>query len=144
MLTNEKRLCKMQSTYTIDDDQRLQLMPAAEALYHLDDSDNNLSQDIRGVGLDGRWSMSSEVAVQMIWKQFICFLLFLYFLLFSALFITSGDLGTVQLTSVRVFTTYLWRWNFPLCQIHRQVAFELYRSVVGLICSYDCVCSMVV
>jgi hypothetical protein len=132
MLTNEKRLCKMQLTYTIDDDQRLQLMPAAEALYHLDDSDNNLRRDIRALGLDGRSSMSLEVAVRMIWKQFRCFLLFLCLLHFSALFITSVDLGTVQLTSVRVPTTYLWRRNFPVCQIHRQVAFELYRSVVGV------------
>ena len=37
--------------------------------------------------MDGPWSMSSEVAVRRIWKQFRRFLLFLCFLLFSSLHI---------------------------------------------------------
>jgi len=61
----------------------------AEALYHSDDSDNDLRRDIRATGTDGRWSMSSEVAVRRIWKQFRRFLLFLCFLLFSSLLFSS-------------------------------------------------------
>jgi len=56
----------------------------AKALYHPDDSDNDLSRDIRATGMDGHWGMSSEVAVPRIWKQFRRFLLFLCFLLFSS------------------------------------------------------------
>jgi len=37
--------------------------------------------------MDGRWSMSSEVAVRRLWKQFRRFFLFLCFLLFSSLLI---------------------------------------------------------
>jgi len=61
----------------------------AEALYHRDDSDTDLRRDIRATGMDGRWSMSLEVAVRRIWKQFRRFLLFLCFLLFSSLLFSS-------------------------------------------------------
>jgi hypothetical protein len=37
-----------------------------------------------------------------------------------------------------------WRWIFPVRQIRRKVAIELYRSVVGLMGSYDCVRRMIV
>jgi hypothetical protein len=76
-----------------------------EALYHPDDSDNDLRQDIRAMGTDGRWSTSSEVTVRRIWKQFRRFLLFLCFLLFSAVYF-SWDLGPVQMASARVFAIY--------------------------------------
>jgi len=36
------------------------------------------------------------------------------------------------------------RWIFPVGRIRRKVAIELYRSVVGLLSSYDCVCRMIV
>jgi len=89
-----------QLTYTIDDYRRLRPMPAAEApidaesraeaLYHRDDSANDLRQDIRATAMDGRWSMSLEAAVRRIWKQFRRFLLFLCFLLFSSLHLFFG------------------------------------------------------
>jgi hypothetical protein len=37
-----------------------------------------------------------------------------------------------------------WRWILPVRQIPPKVAIELYRSVVGLMGSYDCVCRMIV
>jgi len=37
-----------------------------------------------------------------------------------------------------------WRWIFPVCRIRRKVAIELYRSVVGLMGSYDWVRRMIV
>jgi len=36
------------------------------------------------------------------------------------------------------------RWIFPVRRIRRKVAIELYRSVVGLVGSYDCVRRMIV
>jgi hypothetical protein len=57
----------------------------AEALYHPDESDNDVRRDIRATGMDGRWSMSSEVVVRRIWTQFRRFLLFFCFILFSTL-----------------------------------------------------------
>ena len=109
MSTDETRLCTMQLTYTIDDYRRLRPMPAAEApidaesraeaLYHHDDSENDLRRDLRATGMDGRWSMSLEVVVRRIWKQFGCFLLFLCFLLISALYF------------VWISARYKWRWH---------------------------------
>jgi hypothetical protein len=57
--------------------------------------------------------------------------------LFSAL-----DLGPVQMASGRVFTTSQWMWSCPMRRINRKVAIELYRSVVGLMISYEYVRSM--
>jgi len=37
-----------------------------------------------------------------------------------------------------------WRWIFPVRRIRRKVAIELYRLVVGLMSSYDCVHRMIV
>jgi len=63
----------MQLMYVIDDHRRLPTMPAAEApidaksgaeaLYHPDKYDTNLRRDIRGTGMDGRWSMGSDVVI---------------------------------------------------------------------------------
>ena len=70
---------------------KLPSMPSHERkLYNPDDSENDLSRDIRATAMDGRRSMSSEVGVQRIWKQFRRFLLFLCFLLFSALLFSSS------------------------------------------------------
>jgi len=87
----------MKLSYTIEVYRRLRLMPAAEApidaeswaaaLCHPDDSDNHLPPNIRPTGIDGRWSLSLEVAVRRIWKQFRHFLLFLCSLHFSPLLI---------------------------------------------------------
>jgi len=134
----------------MDDYRRLRTMPAveapidagspAEALCHPGDSDNDLRRDIRATGMDGRRCISSEVAVRRIWKQLRRFLLFLCFLLFSSiLFISSLDLGPVQMASARVVTVFQWRSSFPGRQISRKVTIELYRSVVGLMGSYDCI-----
>jgi hypothetical protein len=84
----------------------------AEALYHPDDSDNDLRRDIRATGTDGQWSTSSEVAVRRIWKEFRRFLLFLCFLLFFALYF-SWDLSPVQMASARVFTILPMELEFP-------------------------------
>jgi len=56
----------------------------------------------------------------------------------------SMDLGPVQMASAWVFTTCHWRWSFPVRWINRKVAIELYRSVVGLMGSYNCVRRMIV
>jgi hypothetical protein len=63
---------------------------------------------------------------------------------FSLLFFSSLDHGPVQMASAWVFTTYQWRWSFPVRRIRRKVSIELYRSVVGLMSSYDCVHRMTV
>jgi len=38
----------------------------------------------------------------------------------------------------------MWRRSFPLRHIHREVAIELYCSVVRLVHSYNCVCRVIV
>jgi len=63
---------------------------------------------------------------------------------FSLLFFSSLDFGQVQMASARVFTTSQWMPGVPVRRIHRQVTIELYRSVVGLEGSYDCVRRMIV
>jgi len=95
----------------------------AEALYRCDDSDDDLPQAIRATGVDGRWSMSLEVALRRIWKQFGRFLLFL-FSFSSLLFISSLNLGLVQMASARDFTTCQWRRSLPVRRIRRKVAIE--------------------
>jgi len=62
----------------------------------------------------------------------------------SLLFFSSLDVGLVQMASARVFTTSQWMWSFPVRRIHRKVTIELYRSVVGLMGSYNCVRRMIV
>jgi len=46
--------------------------------------------------------------------------------MFSLLFFSSFDLGPVQMASARVFTTSQWMWSFPVRQIRRKLAMELY------------------
>ena len=116
----------------------------AEALFHPHDSENDLHRDLQTTGMDGWWSMSLKVVVRRIWKWFRRFLLFLCFFLFSSLFISSLDLGLVQMASAQVFTTCLWRWSFHVRWIRRKVTIELYWSVVGLMGLYYCVCWTVV
>jgi hypothetical protein len=87
--------------------------------------------------------MSSEVVVPRIWNQLSRFRLFLCVHLFSARY-WSLDLGPVQKPSAQVFTICQSRWSFPLRQIRRKVAIQLYRSVLGLMGSYDCVRRMIV
>jgi hypothetical protein len=53
----------------------------------------------------------------------------------SLLFIL--DLGPVQMASARVFTTYHWRWSFPVRRIHRTVTLERYQSVAGFMRPYE-------
>jgi len=59
----------MQLTYTIDgyDRCRLRTLPSMpnheRKLYHPDDADNDRRRDIRATGMDGRWSMGSEVEI---------------------------------------------------------------------------------
>ena len=71
------------------------------------------------------------------------FFLFLLFssLLFSSLLFSSLlfllDLGPVQMALARVFTTYHWRWSFPVCRIHRKVTLEQYRSVAEFMRLYE-------
>jgi hypothetical protein len=47
------------------------------------------------------------------------------------------DLGPVQMASARVFTTYHWRWSFPVRRIHRKVTLERYRSAAGFMRPYE-------
>jgi len=63
---------------------------------------------------------------------------------FSLLFFSALDLGPVQMVSAQVFTSCEWKWSFPVDQIRRKVAIELYPSVVGLMGLRDCVCRMIV
>jgi len=59
---------------------------------------------------------------------------------FSALlFFSCLDLGPVQMVLAWVFTTRQWRWSFPMHQMRRKVAIELYQSVAGRKISYECV-----
>ena len=150
---NETRLCRMQLTYTFDDYQMLQMMPEAEApinaespvdaLSHRDYSNVDQCRDIRATGMEVQWSISLEAAVRRIWKQFRRFLLFLCFLLFSAVYF-SVDLNPVQMASAWVFTICKLRWSFPVHRICWKVTIELYWSVVGLMGGYNCVCRMIV
>jgi len=98
--------------------------------------------------MDGRWSMSSEVGCGGYGSSpdvsFCSFVSFSSLLFSSLFFISSLDFGPVQMASARVFTTCQWRWDFPVHRIRRKVAIELYRSVVGLMGSYDCVRRMIV
>ena len=70
----------MQLTYTIDCYNRcrlwkLQLMPNhGRMLYHHDDSDHDARQDIWATGMDGRWSMRSEVDIWRMGSLLVVFL----------------------------------------------------------------------
>jgi len=89
-------------------------MPSHERkLYYPDDSDNDPRRDIRATGMHGRWSMDSEVEIWRTGSLLDCF--------FSLLTFSSLDLGTVQMASARVFTTYHWRWSFRVRRIRRKV-----------------------
>jgi len=70
--------------------------------------------------------------------------LFPSFLFSSLFFISSLDLGPVQMALARVCTTYQWRWSFPVRLMRRKVCIELNQSVVGLMGSYDCVRRVIV
>jgi len=70
-----------------------------QMLYHPDDSDNDLRRDIRAPVTDGQWSMGSEVEIWRTGSHLVgsCF---------SLLSFSSLDLGPVQMSSARVFTTF--------------------------------------
>jgi hypothetical protein len=145
MSTNGTRLHTMQLTYMIDGydrcrQQKLPSMPSHERkLYDMTNSDNDLRRDIRATGIDGRRSIGS------VWKwRYGGWDHFWMFSSFSLLFFSSLDLGPVQMASARVFTTCQWRWGFPVRRVRRKVAIQLYRSVVGLMGSYNCVRRMIV
>ena len=62
----------------------------------------------------------------------------------SLLIISSLDFGPVQMASAQVFIT-CQRWcSFPIRRISQNVAIELYRSVVGLMGSYNCIRRIIV
>jgi len=44
----------------------------------------------------------------------------------SLFFITSLDLGPVQMASARVYTSYQWSWSFSVRWIRRNVSIALY------------------
>jgi len=98
------------------------------------------------MGMDGWWSMSSEVAgaEDMEAVQTFPFVPLFPSLLCPSFHLFLLDFGPVQMASARVFTTCQWRWSLPVPRIRRKVAFELYRSVVGLMGSYDCVRRVIV
>jgi len=68
-------------------------------------------------------------------------LLDVFLLLFSLLFFGSRP-GTNGVGMG--FYHRHWRWSFPVRRIRRKVAIQQYRSVVGLMGSYDCVRRMIV
>jgi len=106
-------------------------------LYHPDNFNIDLRRDVRapGVMVVGAWVRKLRYGGRDHFWMFSCF---------SLLFFSSLDLGPVQMASAWVFTTSQWRWSFPVHRIRRKVAIELYRSVVGLMGSYDCVRRMIV
>jgi len=142
----------MQLTYTIDDYWRLRTMSPveapidaksrSEALYHPDDSENDLGQDIQPTGTDGRWSMSSEVAVRRIWKQFRRFLLFLCFLFFSSLHLLFGSWHGTNGVSMGLYHLPM-EVEFPRAPDPPKGCHWVYWSVVGLMGLYDCVRRMI-
>jgi hypothetical protein len=73
----------------------------AEALYHPDDSKNDLHRDIWPEGIDGRWSMGSEVEIWSTGSP-----LDVFVSLFSSLLLFLLDFSPVQMASARVFTTF--------------------------------------
>jgi hypothetical protein len=54
----------------------------------------------------------------------------------SLLFISSLDLGPVQMASAQVFATSQWMWSFPVGGISQNVAIGLYQLVAELMISY--------
>jgi len=104
--------------------------------YH---SDNFTKRPTSRYELRERWSLehglgSRDMETGSLW-MFSCF---------SLLFFSYLDHGPVQMASAWVFTTSQCRWSFPVHRIRRKVTIELYRSVVGLMGSYDCVRRMIV
>jgi len=134
MSTNATRLHAMQLTYTIDGynwcrQRKLPSIPShKQMLYHLMIPMMTYTEiQAAGMMVVGVWVRK--------WRyggrdrlDVSCF---------SLLF--SLDLGPVQMASAWVFTTCQWWLSFPIRQIRRKVAIELYRSGVGLMGSYDCV-----
>ena len=89
----------------------------------------------RGLLLEWLWFRRSGLeGIRVNWTFLSCFLLLLCLLLF---FLFLLDVGPVQMASVWVFTTYHWRWSFPVHRIHRKVTLELYRSLAGFMRPYS-------
>jgi len=59
------------------------------------------------------------------------------FCCFSLLFSSSSNLGPVQKALALVFTTSQWIWSFPVDRMGLKIAIELYKSVPGLMISYE-------
>jgi hypothetical protein len=109
-------------------------------LYHPEHSDNDLGQDIRSTGMDGRWHMGSEVEIWMTGSllDVSCFLFS------SSLLWISAQYKWRRHGFLQPSESIKWRWIFPVRQIGRKVAIELSPSIVGLMGSYDCVRRMIV
>jgi hypothetical protein len=84
-------------------------------LYHPDDSDNDPRRDIRAAGMDGRWSMGSEVEI---WRtgSLLDVILFLSSLLWISARYKWRRHGFYHL---RISVN--GRWSFPVRRICRKV-----------------------
>jgi len=91
-------------------------------------------------GMDARWSTRSEVELWITGSLLDVFLFVPSLLLF---FGSRPGTNGVGMGFYHLWG-HKWRWIFPVCQIRRKVAMELYRSVLGLMGSYDCVSRMIV
>jgi hypothetical protein len=122
---------------------KLPSMPTRERkLNHSDDSDNGLRRETRATGMDGRRSMGSARKWRYGGRDH-----FWMFSSFSLLFFCSLDLGPVQMASARVFTTFggsQVEVDFPRAPDPPKGLPEWYRSVAGLMISYEYVRGMIV
>jgi hypothetical protein len=120
---------------------KLPLIPSHEGkLSHPDDSENDPCGDIRATSMYGRWSMGLEVEIWR-WDHVGCF----YDSLFSSpLLWISAQYKWRRHGFYHLRNSVNGRWIFPVRLIRRKAAFELYRSVVGLMGSYNCVPRMIV
>jgi len=97
-------------------------------------SDNDRRRDA-SYGSDGRWTMVRKWRYGG-WDYFRMFLVSLFspsLLWISARYKWRRHGFSPPSESIK------WRWIFPMRQVRRKVAIKLYWSVVGRMCSYNCV-----
>jgi len=120
--------------------QKLPSMPNHELKLHPDDSDNDLRRYIQSTGIMviGAWVRKSRYGDGI---NFGC----CHVSLFSCSHLwISARYKWCRHGFYQLRISVNGRWSFPLHQIPQNFAIELYRSVVGLMCSYDCVYRMTV
>jgi len=105
-------------------------------------SDNGQRRDICAMGMDGRRSMGSVRKWRYGGRDH--FWMLLVFLFSSSLLWISAQYKWRQHGFLPPSESIKLRWIFLVRRICRNVAIELYRLVVALMSSYDCVHTMFV